>query len=213
MQLLFMVFLSLHIATGGTALLAGIVSMASAKGKSIHRLAGIIFFWGMVGVFVSSLYMSLVKYNWFLLCICFFSFYLTCSGYVALKLKTKVQVANARLLLTIIYLGGFLSGLAMIGLAINLFSYGSMFGTVPVIFGLISMSLSFRDYLINNGQVDSKPVWLPSHALRMAGAFAATLTAFTVVNIQIGQQWILWLLPAFIIIPITRRMLSRFNSK
>lgn len=213
MQLLFKVFLILHIATGGTALLAGLVSMVSAKGKTVHRLAGKVFFWAMSGVFITSIYMSLAKHNWFLLCIGFFSFYLTCSGYVALKLKTEQQAANVRLLHTVICLGGLLSGVAMLGIAIMLFSRGSMFGTVPTVFGLISIALSFRDYRVMNGKVDLKQVWLRSHAFRMAAAFAATLTAFIVVNIQIEQQWILWLLPALIVMPITKRMLLKYTIR
>jgi uncharacterized membrane protein len=65
---LFSAFLVIHVASGAAALLAGLVSMASAKGKRLHRVAGKIFFWAMVGVFVSSVYMSLFKSNWFLLC-------------------------------------------------------------------------------------------------------------------------------------------------
>lgn len=213
MHLLLKAFLIAHIATGGTALLAGLVSMVSEKGKKVHRLAGKIFFVGMAGVFVTSLYMSLAKNNWFLLCIGFFSFYLTCSGYIILKAKSEQQIAKVHLLHTIIYAGGLLSGVAMLGIAIMLFSHGSMFGTVPAVFGLISIRLSVRDYGVMNGKIDLKSVWLRSHALRMAGAFAATLTAFTVVNIQIEQQWILWLLPAFIVIPITKRILLKYNTR
>ncbi|MFN7259396.1 MAG: DUF2306 domain-containing protein [Cyclobacteriaceae bacterium] len=211
MHLLFKVFLFAHIATGGTALLAGLISMVSEKGKKVHRLAGKIFFGGMAGVFVTSLYMSLAKNNWFLLCIGFFSFYLTCSGYIILKAKSEKQAAKVHLLHSIICVGGFLAGVAMIGIAIMLFSLGSMFGTVPAVFGLISITLSFRDYRVMNGKVDLKQVWLRSHAFRMAAAFAATLTAFVVVNIQIEQQWILWLLPAFIVLPITKRILLKYN--
>ena len=165
----------------------------------------------MAGVFVTSLYMSLAKNNWFLLCIGFFSFYLTCSGYIILKAKSEKQAAKVHLLHSIICVGGFLAGVAMIGIAIMLFSLGSMFGTVPAVFGLISITLSFRDYRVMNGKVDLKQVWLRSHAFRMAAAFAATLTAFVVVNIQIEQQWILWLLPAFIVLPITKRILLKYN--
>lgn len=165
----------------------------------------------MVGVFISSLYMSMAKYNWFLLCIGFFSFYLTCSGYIALKSKIEQKAANVRLLHTLICLGGLLSGVAMLGIAIMVFWSGSMFGTVPAVFGLISIALSVRDYGVMNGKVNLKQVWLRSHALRMAAAFAATLTAFVVVNIQIEQQWILWLVPAFVVIPITKRMLLKYN--
>ena len=94
----------------------------------------------------------------------------------------------------------------------GLFISQSMFGTVPLIFGLISSGLSFLDYRVLANMVETKQVWLKSHALRMAGAFVATLTAFIVVNIQIEQQWILWLLPTVLVIPTTRKMIDKFQS-
>lgn len=209
---LFKVFLFAHIASGGTALFTGLISMISAKGGRIHRLAGKIFFWGMGGVFATAVYMSIAKGNWFLFCVGFFSFYLTCSGYLVLKTKAAKVFDTIKPVYWIVCLFGFLSGVVMLGLSTGLFIRQSMFGTVPLIFGFISSGLSFLDYRILVNQVETKQVWLKSHALRMAGAFVATLTAFIVVNIQIEQQWILWLLPTVLIIPATRKMIDKFQS-
>jgi uncharacterized membrane protein len=210
---LFKIFLFAHIASGGTALLTGLISMTSAKGGRTHRLAGKIFFWGMAGVFATSLYMSLAKSNWFLLCVGFFSFYLTCSGYLVLKAKAAKTIDTVKPIYWIVCLFGFLAGVAMLILAANMFRQGYTFGMVPLVFGLLSAGQSFLDYRMITTDGKLKQMWLKSHAMRMAGAFVATLTAFTVVNIQIDQQWILWLLPTVVVIPVTRRMIAKFQSR
>lgn len=210
---LFNIFLLAHIASGGAALLTGLISMTSVKGGRTHRLVGKIFFWAMAGVFISSVYMSLVKNNWFLLCVGFFSFYLTSSGYLVLKAKAVKNMNTVRPMYWGVCLFGFVAGIAMLGLSINMYSKGYMFGTVPLVFGVLSSWLSFLDYRMIMTESKLKQVWLKSHALRMAGAFVATLTAFIVVNIQIEQQWILWLLPPALVIPATRRMITRFQPR
>jgi uncharacterized membrane protein len=206
---LFKIFLFAHIASGGMALITGLISMTAVKGGRTHRLAGKIFFWAMAGVFITSVYMSLVKSNWFLLCVGFFSFYLTSSGYLVLKAKAAKNIDTVKPMYWLVCLFGFVAGITMLGLSVNMFSKGYMFGTVPLVFGLLSSGQSFL--ITTDGKL--KQVWLKSHALRMAGAFVATLTAFIVVNIQIEQQWILWLLPTVLVIPATRRMIAKFGQR
>lgn len=213
MEAAFFCFLVLHIATGATALLAGLVSMRSAKGKTVHRLAGKIFFWAMLGVFVSSVYMSLVKSNWFLFCVGVFSFYLTGSGYLVLKIKNQRKLLGIKTPYLLVCVGGLLAGVAMLVLAAFLFMRGTLFGIVPGAFGFISLTLSFVDYRLMSGRSNITQAWLRNHGLRMAGAFGATVTAFVVVNIQVEQQWVLWLLPTIVIIPLTRTMLANFERK
>jgi uncharacterized membrane protein len=210
---LFKIFLFAHIASGGMALITGLISMTAVKGGRTHRLAGKIFFWAMAGVFITSVYMSLVKSNWFLLCVGFFSFYLTSSGYLVLQAKAAKNIDTVKPMYWLVCLLGFVAGIAMLGLSVNMFSKGSMFGTVPLVFGLLSSGQSFLDYRMITTDGKPKQVWLKSHALRMASAFVATLTAFVVVNIQIEQQWILWLLPAMLVIPATRRMIAKFEQR
>jgi uncharacterized membrane protein len=88
MEKVFQAVLILHIICGTTGLLTGTTIMMLRKGGKTHRNLGKIFFAGMAGIFITSLYMSLVKGNWFLLCVGFFSFYLAASGYRVLYFKT-----------------------------------------------------------------------------------------------------------------------------
>jgi hypothetical protein len=143
----------------------------------------------------------------------FFSFYLTSSGYLALKVKSDAGALKFQKIYTAVYWSGLLAGTIMLGIAAALFYNLSMFGTVPATFGLISISLSILDYRILSAKVDRKNSWVNNHALRMGGAFTATITAFIVVNIQIEQQWVLWLLPTAIVIPATRIILSKFKAQ
>jgi hypothetical protein len=209
--MIFNVFVVFHIISGGIALLTGIINMVAAKGKKIHIVAGNIFFWGMLGVFISSMYMSITKYNWFLMCVGFFSFYLTCSGIIASKSKTPKLAEKLKIPHLLVCVSGILAGIAMLTIAVIMFLDFSIFGLVPGMFGLISLALSISDYRQLIGLSKLKKPWLVNHAFRMAGAFTSTLTAFIVVNIQIEQQWILWLLPTFVVIPATKRIVSKYK--
>ena len=92
---LFSCILIVHIAGGTIGLVTGLIGMISPKGKKLHRGAGKIFFLAMALIFVSSIYMSVVKQNWFLFFIGFFSFYLAATGYRILALKTELEKFKA----------------------------------------------------------------------------------------------------------------------
>ena len=202
-----------HVIAGTIGLITGLIGMISAKGKKLHRSSGKIFFFAMLMVFISSVYMSIVKNNIFLLLIGFFSIYLTSTGYRILSLKQlSVKPIKPKPVDYLLGIVGILAGCSMYCLSVLYFSKGSMFGIVLLLFGTVALSLGYIDLKMFKKPPSKKTFWLSSHALRMGGAFTATVTAFTVVNIQIQQQWILWILPSIIIIPLTRQMLKRFLS-
>jgi uncharacterized membrane protein len=205
---LFKPILYLHIICGTFSLIAGTMAMIAQKGLKIHNYSGKFFFWGITGVFLSSLYLSIVKENVFLFFVGFFSFYLAATGYRSL---TTFKTGKAEMIDYIISVFGFLSGLSLL-----IFSYMTMTKTslpiVPIFFGLISLLLAGKDFKnIKNG-FDKKKRF-DSHGGRMAGAFVAVITAFIVVNIEIENQWMLWVLPTFIIIPIAVKQIRNFTKK
>jgi uncharacterized membrane protein len=200
-----------HIAAGSVGLITGIISMSTAKGREGHKKAGKIFFYAMVMIFLSSIYMSIVKNNIFLLLIGFFSIYLASTGYRILSLKKIGEhAAKATAIDYLLGLTGIIAGLAMAALAIIYFSEGSNFGIVLLVFAIVSFGFGFQDLYKFKKPPTKKTHWINGHALRMGGAFTATVTAFVVVNFNINQQWILWILPTLIIIPITRKMVANF---
>src|SRR5215213_10031555 len=87
MTTLFTILLIVHIAGGGTALIAGFIAMLNTKGGPIHRTAGKFYFWGMTAACVAALYLSIAHPNAFLLMVAVFSYQLVAIGYRSLYLK------------------------------------------------------------------------------------------------------------------------------
>lgn len=206
----FLVALVLHIISGSIGLISGTVAMAAPKAGKLHKQAGKLFFYAMTAIFVSSLYMSIVKSNLYLLLIGFFSFYLACTGYRILRLKKlALQPIAPAAVDYLIGFTGIISGACMLSYAGYLLLQHNQFGIVILCFGSLAFWLGYRDLRKFRVRPTEKTHWIQSHGLRMAGAYAATITAFVVVNIQIQQQWILWLLPAVIVIPLAKRYINR----
>ncbi|OQP62338.1 hypothetical protein A3860_28670 [Niastella vici] len=207
------IMLILHIISGFTALSTGLLSMLNKKGAPRHRLTGKIFFFGMTGVFITATFISIVKNIPFLFMVGFFSYYLASSGYRALylkKLHLQQQPAG---------LDWFISGTGMLaGLALVIFSYfwftqRGMWGTVPLSFGIFCFISGLKDIRRFYRRPAEKQHWFFTHGSRMGGAFAATVTAFIVVNVKMGSlSWLLWILPGVGIGFWTSRILSHYRN-
>lgn len=211
MEIIFKSMLVLHIFAGTTGLIAGTFAMILPRTGQNHKAAGNIFLWAMGLVFISSLYMSLYTSNWFLLCIGIFSFYLAASGKRATAFKSVAAYKNGPSLPDhLIGTGGILGGAGMLVLAVLLLTRSDSFAIVPAVFGSISVWLATRGYLNFRKPPAKKAQWVINHGTRMGGAYVAMITAFVVVNVEIEQQWILWLLPTAIIIPLTSLQIKRF---
>jgi hypothetical protein len=210
-QLIFSIFLVLHIICGGAGLITGTIAMAAKKSGKAHRFAGKIFFYAMAGIFVTSVYMSIAHNNLFLLLVGFFSFYLAATGYRILYLKTlHLKKLQPKLLDYVIAGTGLLAGIALLILSVLLLIKINMFGIVTLSFGCLSLWFGYSDFIKFKYPPADKKHWINNHAMRMAGGYTATITAFVVVNIQIAQGWILWLLPALVVTPIAKRLVKKF---
>lgn len=208
---IFQIVLIIHIICGTFGLIAGTIAMFISKTKKMHKTAGKVFFFAMLGIFVTSIYMSIAHNNIFLLLVGFFSFYLALTGYRILFLKKLgITIIKPKLIDHLIAATGILSGIAIIVLGVFLFINRNMFGIVCFNFGFVSIWLGYQDAIKFKFPPTSKTHWIGAHAFRMAGAYVATVTAFIVVNIQINNGWILWILPGIIIIPITKRIVKNF---
>jgi hypothetical protein len=165
----------------------------------------------MAGVFVTSIYMSIAKDNIFLLLVGFFSFYLASTGYRILYLKKLgLQPIAPQAVDYLIGFTGIVAGICMLSFAGYLFLHHNQFGIVIFSFGCLAFWLGFKDLRKFKVRPTEKTHWILSHGMRMAGAYTATITAFVVVNVQVQQQWILWLLPGIIVIPLAQRTVNRF---
>jgi uncharacterized membrane protein len=206
--------LILHILSGTVGLVSGTFAMCLKKNNNLHKIIGKTFFYALAGVFVTSVYMSVAKNNIFLLMVGFFSFYTAATGYRILFLKKlNSGKISPKFIDYVIGITGLLAGLAMLVLAVLLFLKANMFGFVCITFGGISTIMGYKDLSKFKYPPTQKLHWIESHGMRMAGAYTATVTAFIVVNIDSPWQWVFWILPTFIIIPIAKRIINRFTKK
>ena len=214
MTSLLKIMLVLHIISGFLSLACGLFSMLNKKGARQHRLTGKIFFYGMTGVFVTATFISLVKNIPFLLMVGFFSYYLACSGYRVLYLKKLHLQQQPALLDWVINITGITAGIALMAFSYVWFTQQGMWGAVPLTFGVFCFISGTKDIRSFYRRPADKQHWFFTHGSRMGGAFAATVTAFIVVNMQIGSlTWMLWILPGVLIGTWTSIILGRYRKQ
>ena len=197
-------FLLLHILTGFSALLFGSILMIIKKGGKRHTKLGRLYFWSMIIGVISALVLAIFKGNLFLLGVGIFVFYQTFAGWRSAK-KKSIPSSFWDVFVLII---AFFNGILMV------FS-GSI---VLIVFGSISIFLCLNDvrsyYMIRKKGSIPKLAWLARHIGMMVGSYIGALTAFLVVNIQIlNYQWIVWIAPTAIFIPIMNYWTNRFTKK
>ncbi|MEM0992046.1 MAG: carboxypeptidase-like regulatory domain-containing protein, partial [Bacteroidota bacterium] len=198
------VFLVLHIIAGFTALVVGAINIIGKKGNRTHRITGRLFFWSMLNVAVSAIALSIMKDNDFLLHIGVFVLYMNVAGYRSIQDKSLVPNFWDLGLLFIAGYNGvqmFLSGVIIL-----------------IVFASINTALIINDLkiyrLIYLNHPIPKMTWLRRHIGMMLGTYLSTLTAFLVVNINLGSyNWVVWLLPTFLITPLIVLWTRKYRSK
>ena len=200
--------LILHIASGILSLLSGCLAILAPKGKKLHRASGSVFFYGMLGVTVSAIFISVAKSNSFLLMIGIFSGYQNLAGYRAIKNKSLQPAWHdwAMLILS----------------AINTFFMIYSMNIVLMVFGGISCFQvigHFREnILLARGGKLGPLSWLKRHIGMMVGAYIAAITAFVVVNAHFFAglgipEWLPWLLPSAILGPLIGVYMRRYTGR
>lgn len=217
MTSLFSILIIAHIAGGSAGLLSGTVATIAKKGQRIHKLSGLFFFFGMLCSSLTAIVISQLPghKNIFLMAVGGFTLYMILSGYRAIWLKriNKMQTnAIGRLdYLLMFFAAAF--GLFLIAISAAEIGTGKMFGVVPLVFGLVCINYALLDYRLIAGKTTVKLSWMSNHITRMMGALIASYTAFLVVNVQIQQSWILWLLPTLIGTILITRFLKKFAPR
>jgi uncharacterized membrane protein len=196
-----------HIATGGLALLVGLIPMFSQKGNRLHKQAGTVFVYCMIIVAITALLLCVLQpfkiMRLFLTGIAVFSFYLTMTGWRATRQKgtgpKAVDQALAYAALAV--------SIAMTGFGVYLlFHYGaSFFPVVFTFFGVLTGVFARKDIAVYKKPVE-KLHWFFQHITRMGGAYIATFTAALVTNMgrmspADAPEWIAtvsWVAPAMV---------------
>ncbi|MBK7959437.1 MAG: hypothetical protein IPK03_15940 [Bacteroidetes bacterium] len=111
-------FLYAHILFGSLSLLLGGAAIAAKKGSALHIKSGKLYALSMLFTCVFSLFVSIPKANYFLVCIAFFSYYGVFMGQRYIHLKKIEHKSSIEKIGVAI---GFISSLGMIATAIYFF--------------------------------------------------------------------------------------------
>ena len=200
-----------HVAAGIVAVLAGCVAMVTRKGGDRHRRAGRTFVRSMAVVVGTVLvllgFAPSSPGRQFLTLVAVFSGYLAFSGYRVLARKRRPGAAE-----TVDWAAAALTALASLGMGawgLSLVVGGAAFGVVLVVFGALGVGFagadarSFRAAGASAPEADgSGRAWMGRHLSRMVGAFVATVSAVSVVNLSETLGVVSWLWPTAAFLPL-----------
>ena len=190
--------LAIHILAGTTALLAAAFAICSEKGKKTHIIAGRTYYWGMVGIFLTALPMSIITSNVFLFLIAFFSFYLAYAG--RRFAQNRKGIAS---IVDWIAVGLMIAaGLGMLILAVYYFIQNNSQSITLTVFGLIAISVGYTDYKTYKREEATGKKRIARHLSNMLAGTIAVVTAVLVVNVNMDPQWLPWILPTIILVPL-----------
>jgi len=191
----------LHIAAGTVAVLAGLGALVTEKGGLRHRQAGKSFVVAMGVVVVTTVLLAVfdpTSFRLFLVLVAVFSGYLAFSGYRVLSRKRPADevalvdwVAASAVVLACLALGGW---------GITRLVEGATFGGVLVVFGGIGLGFAYLD--VRSFRTDEGGEWMVAHLQRMIGAFVATISAVSAVNLTDTLGVVAWLWPTVALTPL-----------
>lgn len=186
-----------HVFTGILALVSGFLVFIQAKGTQFHVRIGKVYYFAMLLVFLTSIYVSIYRENWFLLLIGIFSFYMVQSGVRMNSFRKSRKIVPLDKLRVF---GYGLAFLTMIVLALLVFARSMNLAIILLIFGLIGLSLIRLEfnYFILRKPSDDPNAYFREHIGRMTGSYIAAFTAFLVNNINFFHPLLMWLGPTVI---------------
>ena len=200
--------LYLHIFSGAVALITGVISIASKKGRILHRKSGKIYFIAMTLVFITGIIIASVKFNRFLFLIAFLSYYSVFCGVRVLRLK-KLHLNQRPKWYD--WFAGILNAIAnVIFIALGIY-YWSMKGLLSggtllsIGFGVGGLLISYANLLPFVIKPTKAYHWYSSHIANMMGGYIATFTAFLstlVTGYDLMNPYIAFALPSLIGVPL-----------
>jgi uncharacterized membrane protein len=196
------VTLWLHVLAGFVALIAGAVALLTTKGGRRHRLAGRGYVAAMavvVGTVIPLFAFDRTALRAFLVLVAVFSGYFAFSGYRVLSRKRPADdpdrvdwVAAGLVVIACAALGGW--GVVRV-------AGGDSFGVVLVVFGAIGLSMGLGDVRAFRAGERETP-WIADHLSRMLGAYIATVSAVSAVNLTMLPPVVRWLWPTAVGVPL-----------
>jgi uncharacterized membrane protein YsdA (DUF1294 family) len=209
--------LFVHVLAGCVSLLAGLGAIIFRNKIKQHRPFGSVYFWAMTVVFVTSLYVSLYKQNWFLFFISIFTYHACFTGVRSLKLKKLHLDQKAKWYDWTIDSINILVNLSLLTIGTLVIIKGNLqFGIVCAVFGSIGIRGSYSNIQRYRGKIKEKNYWLMQHIGGMLGSYIGAFTAFLVNN---NNRWIHapeiigWLGPTIVFVPLIVYEVNKRKSK
>ena len=205
-NVLYYIFLTIHIISGIIGLLTGSFNMISKKGDQKHKQVGSLFSLSMIMVGLSSMILSIIHPNYFLFLMAVFTIYFVITGYRYNQLRLLKYDQKPEIL-------DWVFTIVMLIIAILILILGGKYiieknsmGYAFIAFGIIAIRSVKTDYYNYTGRSKINNYWLMAHIQRMTGAYISSLTAFLVVNSKYISEYIpkvwIWLIPSVIFIPL-----------
>ena len=190
--------LPIHILVGTIALLGAALAVSTEKGKRIHVLSGRTYFWCMVVIFSTAIPMSIINNNIFLFLIAIFSFYLAFAGMRFARNRKGIATTLDWIAVSLMIL----SGLGMWILAAIYFTNDNSQYIVLLVFGFLAVFLGYGDYKSYKDKTATGKERIAKHLTNMMGGTIAVITAVLVVNPPSDPEWVWWVLPTALIVPV-----------
>ena len=192
-----LILLAIHIAAGSIALLTAAGALTTPKGQRWHIRAGRVFAVAMTLVFVTAVPLAILGSSVMLFLIAFFSFYLVFAGWRFARNRQRrahpVDWAAVGILAV--------TGLGMWAYAVVIRIDGNSQWVTLLVFGSIALALSVADGRFHLTQPGGARR-VARHLTNMMAGTIATITAVTVVNVDMDPAWIPWILPTIVIAPL-----------
>lgn len=195
---MYKLFLAVHITGGVIALGTAVGALVTAKGERWHVYFGRAFVLGMSIVFLTTLPMTFLKPNLFLLLIALFSFYLVFTGWLRARNRSGTPTRADRMAFTAMTI----TAIAMSLRGLTMIQAGDSMGIVLITFSVIGGAYALRDLYFLRSKRYRGPVRIADHLSRMLGGTIAAVTAFTVVNIRFDPAFVVWLAPTVVLTPL-----------
>ena len=208
MEKMIQIFIYIHAAFGGFALLAGLVSIIAQKGKNIHRKSGLIFFYSMMLSGIIAMIVAVLPNHEspFLFAVGIFSLYFVLTGNRALNFKRKNPDLKIDKLISIIMIA---TGVLMILLPIIL---TKSINIVLVVYAIVGIIFSVGDLILFRNPERLRKGWLKLHLGKMLGGYISATTAFVIVN-KIFPSFYGWFIPGIVGSFIIAYWMRKMNKK
>ena len=186
----------IHAFFGGIGLIAGIGSILLKKGSVPHKRMGKLFSIGMLTSYIISLPIAWMPNhkNLFLFLIGLFTIYLVLMGNRVLTFKSKKKLKADKIDQ---FISGSMCCFSVIMLVIGVFGLikGVNNSILYLFFGSFGLFSTIKDFQFFKKQGKNK--WLMNHVGKMVGAFIASVTAFIIAGLGLGNI-VSWTLPSLI---------------